>query len=158
MATQSVQKNKQGPVWPLGLIVVPTPGTPIQITSLVDPPITGALSGANAPEQLTIPQSAEYSERCYELIFTACKAGATHGLQANTGNIYICMKGVQGAGNRDDFGSIVMVLPQGAATAGPFPTFKLTASALNRDVFSPYQFFIDADNSGDSCLVTLNIQ
>jgi|SRR5271154_6358767 len=152
MATQSVHKNKQGPVWPLGLIVNVTPGTPVGIMSLVDP-LT-----YNAPEQATLPQSAEYSERAYQINFTACKAGAAHGLQINTGNIYIMMKGVAGVGNRDDYGSCVAVLPPGATTGISFPTFALTAAALNADVFSPYQFYIDADNAGDSCLVTLNIQ
>lgn len=152
MATQSVQKNKQGPVWPLGLITCVTPGTPVNIMSLVDP------ASVNAPESATSATSAEYTERAYEIQFTACKAGAAHGVQANTGNIYIMMKGVQGAGNRDDYGSCVATLPPGATTGISFPTYKLTASAINRDVFSPYQFYIDADNAGDACLVTLNIQ
>jgi hypothetical protein len=151
MATQSVQKNKQGPIWPLGLITVASAGTPVSIMSLVDAAL------ANAPESATSSTSAEYTERCYEIIFTACKAGASHGVQANAGNVYILMKGVQGNGNRDDYGSMIAALGQGAATVD-YPKFKLTASALNRDVFSPYQIYIDADNVGDGVLVTLNIQ
>jgi hypothetical protein len=151
MATQSVQKNKQGPIWPLGLILVPTPGTPVNIMSLIDSALV------NAPESATSATSAEYTERCYEIIFTACKKGAAHGVQANTGNIYILLKGVQGDGSRDDYGSMIVALGQGAATVD-YPKFKLTASAINRDVFSPYQIYVDAENANDGVLVTLNIQ
>jgi len=155
MATQSVHKDKYGPVWPLGLIVVVTPGTPVNIMSLVD------AAKANAPETAVTfgpSANAEYTERAWKITFTACKAGASHGLVANTGNIYIMKPGAQGAGNRDDYGSMVAVMTQGAATAGEFPEVVLDSAALNRNTLSPYEFLIDADNAGDSCLVTLSIQ
>ena len=145
MATQSVSKNIHGPVWPLGLITVASAGTPVRVTSLVDP------SATNAPENATSSTSAEYTPRVTKLIFTAC-AKNTDGVKANTGTVYIMMKGVQGLGNRDDYGTMVMALPQGAATAGPYPTFILDATSIN--VFSPYAFYIDADNANDGCLVT----
>jgi hypothetical protein len=152
MATQSVHKDRQGPIWPLGMIQVVTPGTPVNLMSLIDAALV------NAPESATSATSDEYTPRCYEILFFACKPGAAHGVQVNTGNIYIMRKGVQGAGNRDDYGSMVAALPSGATTATNFPFFRLTAAALNRNVFSPYEFYLDADNGGDGCLVTLNIE
>ena|SRR5215469_14540818 len=144
MATQSVQKSRQGPVWPLGLIT-PTINTPLNIMSNVDSTL------ANAPENPTpgTTGAAEYTERCNQIVIWGVKA-AGHGLQPNTGNIYVMMKGVQGAGNRDDYGSCVAVIFPGQA-------FTLVPSALVRDGFSPYEFSIDADNQGDSALVTLII-
>jgi len=150
MATQSVQKDIQGPDWPLGLIAVAAAGTPVGIMSLVDP------NSYNSPNTASSVNTAEYTVRAYGILFVACKAGASHGLQANTGNIYICRKGVQGAGNRDDYGSIVTFLPPGSSTVPS--SFFLLAAPLNRDVFSPYRYYIDADNNGDSCLVTLVMQ
>jgi hypothetical protein len=41
-----IQKNRFGPFWPLGSIVVVTPGTPVNMMSLVDPSLI------NAPSQL----------------------------------------------------------------------------------------------------------
>jgi hypothetical protein len=52
----------------------------------------------------------------------------------------------------NDVGVIIVTL---GPTAAPF---VLTAAALNRDVFSPYEFFIDADTAADACQVTLLIQ
>lgn len=146
MAIQSVQKDREGPDWPLGLITVATPGTPVSIMSLVDP------SNVNDPSTATPGTSGanEYTERCNQIAFYAVKAGAAHGLTTNTGNIYIVRKGVQGAGNRDDYGSIVAVL-------FPGQEYTLLPSALVRDGFNPYRYSIDADNANDSALVTLII-
>jgi hypothetical protein len=145
MATQSVQKDREGPDWPLGLIT-PTINTPLSIMSLVD------ASNVNDPSTPTPGTSGsnEYTERAQQIIFQAYKPSG-HGLQNNTGNIYIVRKGVQGAGNRDDYGSVVAVLTPGQ-------TLVLASAALNRNVFNPYRYFIDADTQGDSCLVTLLIQ
>ena len=153
MATQSVHKNRQGPIWPLGLVTVAAPGTPVNLMSLVD------AAQVNAPGTATSTTSDEYAPRCYSITITACKAGASHGLQANTGNIYIMLKGVQGAGNRDDYGAMVGVLSPGLVSTNVlFPQIVITAAALNRDVFNPYDFYVDADNASDGCLVTLEIQ
>ena len=143
MATQSVQKNRQGPDWALGLIAVVTPGTPVGIMSLVDS------AGVNDPGAATSATSDEYTPRCQQITFQSYNA-TTHGLAPNAGNIYICCKGVQGAGNRDDYGSIIAVLTPGQ-------TFSLGSSALVCDVFSPYRYFLDADSAGDGALVTLYI-
>lgn len=144
MATQSVQKNPAGPFWPLGAILVPTPGTPVRLTSLIDP------NNYNPPEQPTLPQSAEYTVRAQQL----CLQGftpTTHGMTANTGNVYLIQKGGAGSNNRDDYGSIIAVIQPGG-------TIFLASSALNRNVFSPYELWVDADNASDALLVTLIIQ
>lgn len=144
MAIQSIQKDREGPDWPLGLIT-PTINTPLGIMSNVDP------NGVNDPATATPGTSGanEYTERCNQIVIWGVKAGA-HGLVPNTGNIYVCRKGVQGAGNRDDYGSVVAIIFPGQA-------FTLVPSALVRDGFSPYRYSIDADNQGDSALVTLII-
>lgn len=150
--TASVGKDRQGPVWVLGNIAVGTPGTPVNIMSLVDS------ASVNAPEAATSTTSDEYAPRAYEIIFQACKAGASHGMAINTGNIYICKKGNgTGTGNRDDSGAIIATLPPGVSTTFPL-IFRLSAAPLNRNVFNPYEYYIDADNAADGCQVTLLIQ
>lgn len=145
VVTQSVHKDKEGPDWPLGLITVVTPGVPVSIMSLVDP------SSVNDPASPTSPTSDEYTFRAQQITFQAFRAGGPHGLQNNLGNIYIVRKGVQGPGNRDDYGSVVWVV-------GPGLTWVLSSAALDRNVYSPYRYFIDADNALDSCLVSMLMQ
>jgi len=148
----SVLNLRQGPIWPLGMIVNVTPGTPVNIMSLVDP------SSVNDPNAKTGTQSYEYTVRAYEILFQAAKVGASHGTQINTGNIYILKRGgTAGSGNRDDYGVLIATLSQGTTGVYP-PVFRLTAAAMNRNIFNPYDFLIDADNTGDGCQVTLNIQ
>jgi hypothetical protein len=145
MATQSVMKDwKSGPTWPLGLIVVAAAGTPVGIMSLVDP------SSVNAPETATTASSDEYTSCFQQLMFQGFKAN-TDGLQTNAGNVYIMRKGVQGLGNRDDYGAMVAVLLPGQ-------TIFISSAPRVRDTFSGYQFYIDADNNGDSALVTGFVQ
>ena len=152
----SVMLDWQGPDWPLGNIVVVTPGTPVRITSLVDP------NNYNAPETALQPSTGsniqtggqqEYTALAQQIMFQAVKAGASHGLQNNAGNIYIVRYGSRtvGSGNRDDLGVIVCAL-------APGQTFFLASAPRNRDTFSPYRYYIDADNSNDGCQVTLIIQ
>lgn len=139
----TVLQDKQGPDWPLGFIAVSSPGTPVRITSLVDP------AGTNAPETATAATAAEYTPRCQQLIFSAVRAGQTHGLAASTGNVYVIRYGAAGAGsgNRDDTGVIVACIPAGQ-------TLFLASSPLVKDVWSPYRYAVDADNTGDGALVT----
>jgi hypothetical protein len=142
----SVHQDKQGPVWPLGNIAVPTPGTPVRITNLVDS------GNVNAPESTTSSTSDEYTVRAQQIIFQAYKAGAAPPRSgANTGNIYIVKKPLAGAGGVGDIGTVI-------ATLAPGQTFILGSAALNRNVYSPYEFYIDADTALDGCQVTLIIQ
>jgi hypothetical protein len=142
----SVYQDRHGPIWPLGNIAVPAPGTPVNIMSLVDPTNLGA------PETTT-PGTAgapEYTNRCYAIIFQGFKAGAAPPrLAANTGVIYIVRKTTTGVA---DVGNVIAAIRQ---TDAPF---VLTAAALNRDSLSPYEFYIDADTAADGCQVTLLIQ
>jgi hypothetical protein len=140
----SVMKDKQGPDWPLGLIVVTSPGTPVELMGLVDS------TDVNEPESATSATSDEYTVRAQQIIFQGVKAGAAHGLQNNTGNVYVVREGT-GPSNHDDPGAIVAVITPGT-------TFVLGSAPLNRDVFSPYRYRIDADTANDACLVTLIIQ
>lgn len=142
--TQSIEKDRQGPDWPLGLIVNVTPGIPVNIMSLVDP------AGVNGPGAATSPTSDEFTVACQQIQITAVKPGVTHGLQPNTGNIYIMRKPVQGPGNRDDYGAMVAML-------FPGQSFFISSAPLNRNVLSPYRYHIDADNAGDGALVTMYI-
>jgi hypothetical protein len=135
----SVLYDRQGPDWPLGLIAVAAPGTPVGIMSLVDP---GSLADPSTPTAAGVP---EYSARCQQIMFQGVKAAA-HGLQVNTGNVYIVRKG----GSRDDSGTIVAMLQPGQ-------TIWMASAPAVLDVFSPYRYYVDADNAGDSALVTLLI-
>jgi hypothetical protein len=143
----SVYQDKQGPDWPLGFIKVATPGTPVELMSLVDP------TGVNDPNAVTSSTSDEYTPRCQQIQIQAFKPGATHGMQLNAGNVYIVRDDGAGggSGNRDDPGAIVTIL-------APGQTYFLASAPVNRNVFSPYRYSVDADNANDGVLVTLIIQ
>jgi hypothetical protein len=141
----SVRKDFNGPIWPLGLIVVAAPGTPIAIMSLVDP--TSQWDPNTLSSRITPAQ--EYTVRAQQIMFQGVKASG--GTTNNTGNIYIMRRGGTGSNNRTDYGTMVLALGAGL-------TFFLASAPMNRNVFSPYDYAIDADNAGDSCLVSLIIQ
>jgi hypothetical protein len=144
--TNSIHKNVHGPDWPLGFISVPTPGVPVSIMSLVDPAFL------NSPDSPTVQTADEYTWRAHEIILSAYKPGASHGMQLNTGNVYICRKGAPpGTGNRDDTGSMFPPLTPGQ-------TLFISSAALNFNVWSPYEYFVDADNAGDGVIAMLIIQ
>jgi len=154
----TVDKNKQGPIWPLGNIVVGTPGTPVNIMSLVDPTLANDPNTANVPGAPATGAD-EYAVRCYGILIQPMKAGASHGTQINAGNIYVIKRGTgAGTGNRDDLGVIIATLSQGAAATPVLPWAGLEAAPLNRNVFNPYDILIDADNAADGAQVTLLIQ
>lgn len=142
----SVHQDRQGPDWPLGNIAVPTPGTPVNIMSLVDPTLK------DAPENATSSNTAEYTHRAQQIIFQAYKAGAgPPRLGANTGIVYIVRKALAGAGGVADVGTIVAAL-------SPGQTFILGSAALSRNVYNLYRYLIDADTANDGCEVTAIIQ
>lgn len=139
----SVQKDSRGPDWPLGLITVAAAGTPVNIMNLVDS------AGINNPQLAPVASSPEYTYTAQQIWFQAVKSVAP--VVANVGAIYIMRKGVGGTGAKDDSGSIVAILQPGQS-------LFLSSAPMNRNVFSPYRYTIDADNSGDGCIVTLIIQ
>ena len=132
----AVLLDRHGPDWPLGFIEVAVPGTPVKLTSLVDP------TDARAPEART----SEYSPRCQQILLQAFKPGVAHGMQVNAGFVYIVRKG----GDRDDYGTIVKVL-------SPGESFYLASAPSVKDVFSPYRYYVDGDNAGDGVLAVLLI-
>jgi hypothetical protein len=117
------------------------------MTNLIDP------TGVNNPNTATSSTSDEYTRRANQIIIQGMKDSGT-GLQDNTGNIYIIVKGGTAAGgsdNRTDKGAIILTVKAGL-------TAVIAASPLNKDVFTPYNLFIDADNAGDGAQITLVIQ
>ncbi len=145
----SVLQDWNGPDWPLGFIGVAVVGTPVNIMHNVDP------SGLNDPSNPTPGGGAanEYTQRSQQLIFQGFKPGTSPtGAVNNAGNVYIVRKPTSaGSGGRLDQGVIVKVLTPGE-------TFVIASAALNRNVFSPYRYSLDADNAGDGAWVTLLMQ
>ena len=145
----SVYKDKQGPVWPLGNIVVVTPGTQVNIMSLVDP------TNVNAPETPTpgTVGADEYTSRAQQILFQSYKAGAGTILAANTTGklVYVVRKFTAGNGGVGDTGVVIAAL-------SPGQTFVLGSAALNRNVFNLYEYYIDADTANDAVQVTAIIQ
>ena len=148
----SVQKDIQGPLWPIGLITVAASGTPVNLMSVVD---TGLNiwnpATATPPNTGTITESLpEYPLAAQQLLIFACKSVAP--FVANTGTTYIVEKGAGGgSGNKTDSGSIIAIISSSGSIV-------LGSAASNRNVFNPYNLYVDADNSGDGVLVTLVIQ
>ena len=155
----STLKNIYGPLWPLGLIVVATKGTPVSIMSLVD------ATSANAPEtastaaglQTTTTGMYEYAScAAYDILLTPMKS--VNPVVANTGAIYVVMYPLRtaGTGNNADPGVLVMTIP-------PFTAGTLTPVHLSSTVgrlsshFNPYNLYLDSDNNSDGAIVTLLI-
>lgn len=141
----SVHQSRQGPIWPLGSIVVATAGTAVNLMSVVDPNLV------NAPQK-PVPGttgSNEYTVKCNQIIIQGVKSNSGSGLTNNTGNIYLILKG-SGTNNRTDTGCIVAQIAAGQ-------TLILAPPAMNVEVFNPYLLWLDADNSNDAGQVTLII-
>jgi hypothetical protein len=114
--------------------------------SLVDPYLY------NAPETLPSSNAYEYTIAAQQIVFQAGKPGASHGTQANTGNVYLVMYAARGAGtgNRDDMGTLIWTF------SGSSNLF-LASAPLSRNKYSPYNLYIDADTAGDGVFVSLLI-
>jgi hypothetical protein len=145
----SVHSRPTGAVWPLGAIVVPTPGTPVCIMSLVD------ANNNNSPEVYNGPggtPSMAYVPACHQLLLQGVHPGANNnGMVMNTGPAYLMVKpATGGSGNRTDSGAMMFVLWPGSPG-------EVVAIALDRDSINPYQFFIDVDNANDGVLASLVI-
>jgi hypothetical protein len=141
----SIISGRNLPTWPLGAVIVLTPGTPVRATFIIDP------TNANAPETPTSATSAEYTFRFNQMLFSGYRNDGTKWVR-NTGNVYVIQKGDgTGSANRADAGVLVAVVEPGQ-------TFTLGAAAMNRDVFSPYQYYIDADTANDACAIVGIVQ
>jgi len=143
----SVLKDIVGPDWPLGFISVATPGTPVSIMSLVD------ATNVNDPSTASGTTSLEYTILAQQIIFQAGRLGASHGTAPSTGNVYLVRYPSRGAGsgNRDDPGCIIWTFPTGQSN------LFLSSAPLDRNKYSPYRYYIDADNAGDGVFATLLI-
>lgn len=151
--TLSIAKQPSGPLWPLGLIVVSSTGTPVSIMSLVDS------TSLNAPDTATVAYGPTTTATQYEyasvevedIIITPMKSVGP--VVANTGAIYVILNKIgAGTGNKTDSGATVMTIATGAA-----PTHLKTMLSNLQSKINPYNIYIDADNSNDGALVTLLI-
>jgi hypothetical protein len=142
--SNSVYKDRTGPDWPLGFVSVGTPGTPVCIMVNVD------ANNVNAPESSSNNLTSEYTPTSCAVGIQGYKPGANNvGMVANTGNVYLMRKGVgSGAGNRSDTGAMVKVIPPGQDYFYP-------SDPQGGQRWSPYRYFLDADNAGEGALVTL---
>src|SRR5258708_3871133 len=110
--------------------------------SLVDPTLandpsnpTPAASANNTGATVAVD---EYTVRCQQIV---CQGFHVSGgkMVANTGNAYLVRKPQgSGTGNLADPGVITLIIPAGA-------TAVLASAPLNRNVFSPYRYRVDAD-------------
>jgi hypothetical protein len=143
----SVLIDRWGPDWPLGFIKVASAGTPVGVMSVVDP------NSYNAPGTPTSKNTDEYTATCQSLIFMGYQPSATGAAyKPNTGNVYIVRAPAgSGSGGKGDTGVLVKVL-------APAETWELSAAALNRNSFSPYRYYIDADNNNDGAMITAVVQ
>lgn len=128
-----------GPDVPLGFIEVLVPGTPVQITSVIDP--TGALS----PDVSNRSGGPLYPPlRFQQLVFRGMKPNATPdaaGFKDNTGNVYIVRQG----GSINHSGLIVAIIKPGE-------TLFLSGAPRVGDTYNPYRYYVDAENAGDGVL------
>lgn len=141
----SIQKDRGGPDWPLGCVVVPTIGTPVCIMANVDP------SNNNAPWQATsyLGNTSEYSPICRGVSIAGWHPGSgNNGMVINTGNVYLMRKPAGGAGNRQDSGSMVAVIWPGS-------DYFFPPDGSGTTLFSPYNYYLDADANNEGGLVTL---
>jgi len=138
----SVMQDRQGPDWPLGLFA-PTPGTPVNIMSLVDS------ANAGAPNTATAPTTPEYANLVHKITFWGVKAGAgPPSLANNTGLLYIVrVPNSGGAGNATDKGAIVAIVPAGGV-------YTIEVDSRTGTMLSPYRYLVDVDTAGDGALVT----
>lgn len=142
----SVLQSRQGPLWPLGSIVISSPGTPRNMMSVVDPSLVNSPS---SPVPGTVGAN-EYTVRAQQIVIQGVKSNGGTGFINNTGNIYVFLKG-SGSNNRTDTGCVLFVIAAGQ-------TLTIGSSAQVVNVFNPYLLWIDADNGGDAAQVTLIIQ
>jgi hypothetical protein len=152
---QSVYTGYNAPFSPLGLIQVPTPGTPVRFTALIDSatnnaPETGTPAASANNTGKAVPSN-EYTVRCQQILVQGFTSNGGNGLKNNTGNVYVMLKGNTGPGNRTDFGAMVLCIQPGLTGA-------LASAPMNVDVFNPYQLYLDADNANDGALITLIVQ
>ncbi len=136
-----------GPDWPLGFIQVVTPGTIVNLMSLVDP---NNVNDPNVSNRTPAAGVREYTANAHQIIFQGYQPNSLvygGGMITNAGNVYIVREG----GTRNDASHIIGVIPPGGS-------FSLPIGALVSNGLSPYRYYLDADVAGDGAIVTLIIQ
>lgn len=148
----AVQINPAGPFWPLGNIVVGTPGSSVCVMSLVDannnsaPETVSGGGGPGAAGQVGFATTPTF----HAIRIQGLKAGANNnGLVNNSGNIYVCI-GTANTNNRNDYGCVVQMIAPGV-------TQDIRLLEVDRDTASPYRVRIDADTANDGAQCTLII-
>ena len=139
----SVHQSRTGSVWPLGFVKVTTPGAQVCFMLNTDSANnqTPSAGSNNITEEYT-PVFRGFGVQAYK------PAANNNGTVANTGNIYLMFYPAGGAGNRADYGAMIKTIPSGSDWFFP-------PEGIGADLFSPYSFFLDADNGGDGAIVTL---
>jgi hypothetical protein len=141
-------QDPQGVDWPLGFIQVVTPGTPVNLMSLVDP---GNNNAPGTPTGPGLPARAEYTPTCHKIFVQAVVPANNGGMQLTQGNVYVLRalgpgnQNSGGPGNRSDPGAMVACLFPGGF-------FTLPAQEFDGPTISPYRYTIDADVATDGVL------
>lgn len=147
----SVIQDPFGVDWPLGFVTIATPGTPINMMANVDP---GLVNAPGKPTGPGLPPAAEFSPRCHRIQLQGFHPSGTTGMIANTKNAYVMRapgpnnQFAGGAGNYNDPGAIVAIVPAGQ-------TVYIPALETDQASISPYRYTLDADVAGEGALVTL---
>jgi hypothetical protein len=129
--------DTSGPDIELGFVKVVAAGTPVNIMYNVDPTLAEAPETSNRTGGKLFPPY-----RFQQIMFRAMKPAA-HGMEDNTGNIYI----LRASGTRDTPDLMVAILKKGE-------TLFLASSPRVGDTFNPYRYYIDADSNDDGALIT----
>jgi len=150
----SVYQDFFGVDWPLGVVVVAAPGTPVNIMKNVDP-ANNMAPGTQVGPGFQVNPGPEYTPRCHKIFFQGYHAAANNnGLIQNTGQVYVMRSPGPannypgGTGNRADSGAVVAVVPPGG-------NLTLPAMEYDGETISPYRYTLDADTANEGALVTL---
>jgi len=134
-------------MWPLGFIKVPIIGTPVALTSLIDPNNLSSPNTTTGPGNGPILTQQEYTISFRGLSIFGYKPGNNNnGMISNVGNIYLLGAPAGGSGNRSDSGAIIAVI-------APLANYWYPPEGAGLERISPYFLWLDADNNNDGGLV-----
>jgi hypothetical protein len=144
----SIHRERSSPDWPLGYINVPTPGTPVNIMSLVDP---AGNDDPATPSTYAGPAGQGKTPTCSAVTFQGYQPDAGNSTWTpNSDLVFVMRKGTgTNSGNRTDTGSVVAILPPGGSVTLPESGGEPITS------FSPYRYWLDAVSANDGANVVL---
>ncbi len=145
----SVQKLRGNPATALGFVTVPTPGTPVNLMVNLDANNNNAPGTPNPPPGAFPSTKTEYSPNCRGFSVQGYQPGNNNnGMIPNTGNIYLLMfPSPGGSGNLTDTGCMLKVI-------GPTEDFFFPPDGRGQEMFSLYNYRLDADVAGEGGLIT----